>query len=156
MPHSEVSTINADLDSLLKEAIVLAGAVKGLIQFYDEKTDTLSILSSYQLGEQFLTTFKAVKAFDPTACGRCFGLKIPIIIDDVMLDSSFFPFRQIIELEEIRSAKSVPLYYFNERSIIGVLSTYFPKQLHMMHNALEIPASHKAKIAHLLYGIRNE
>jgi len=100
-----------------------------------------------------LTTFQAVKAFDPTACGRCFGLKIPITVDNVLLDKAFFPFREIIDLEEIRAAKSFPLYHLNEKTIVGVLSLYFPKQLYI-RNSKDIPVKHFNKIALFLHQLR--
>jgi hypothetical protein len=156
MVNLQISSVGPALDSLLKEAVELAGAEKGIIQIYNNKTEALNVVASYRVGHEFLTAFKEVKAFDPTACGRCLGLKVPISVDDFLLDTAFFPFRHIIDLEKIRSAKAVPLYHDHEKIIIGVLSTYFPKPLQLMHKAKEVPATQIAEIARLLHRLRKD
>jgi hypothetical protein len=154
MPRTRYGIADPRLDLLLKETIDYAGAEKGIIQIYNDETETLNVVSSYRVGKEFLAAFTAVKPFDLTACGRCFGLKLPIAIDDVLLDTALFSFRPVIDIEKIRSAKSVPLYYGHEKTIVGVLSVYFPKQLHLMNVSRDVPATQTAEIASFLHRLR--
>ena len=141
---------NSRLDFLLKEIIDLTGADKGIIQLYNERTETLNVVSSFGAGQEFLMAFNAVKAFDPTACGRCLGLKIPIDIQDTLFDTALYPFKQIIDQENIRSAKSIPLFRDRDKRIAGVFSIYFSKQLHLMPNSGKIPVTQITEITLLI------
>lgn len=139
-----------EMQLLLTKALVAAGATKGIVQAYDEKTETLNILSFCGLGDEFLNCFKAVKAFDPTACGRCLGLKTAITVNDFLLDPAFFAYKHVIDGEQIRSAKAIPLYQANNEAIAGILSAYYIKPLHLMPNIGEIPARLVLEIARSL------
>lgn len=150
----DATLISNELHSLLREAIELDGAYKGLIQLYDQDNAVLRVVAQIGFGETFLKLFDTVKAFDPSACGRALGLKAPITIGDVTADVAFAPFIKVIESEEFLSVKAIPLLIRDE-VVIGILSTHFRTTQDYSTKLFErIPDVHLVKIIALLLDLR--
>jgi GAF domain-containing protein len=115
--------LKARLERLLGEAIRLDKASKGNIQAFDFHTQTLRIVSQQGFDRQFLRHFRAVRPFDPSACGRAFGSGGCITIPDVLLDEGFRPHREIAIANGFRSVKSLAVTDEDGR-LYGVLSTH--------------------------------
>jgi signal transduction protein with GAF and PtsI domain len=118
------SSVAEKLNTFLAKAIKADGALKGNIQLYDKKNETLSIIAQQGFGPEFLKHFKVVKAFDSSACGRAAGIGSPVVISDVELDIGFKPHLKVARAEGFRSVKSIPLISLNNKCV-GVLSTHF-------------------------------
>ena len=151
--HPQYSKIYPELVKLLNQVLVLSSGSKGLIQIYDALSETLKVAASQGVGNEFLSAFSAIRAFDPTACGRCLGLKIPIVIDDVMQDKALLFFKHLINLEHIHSVCAMPLFD-REKKVVGVISVYFSKTQYMLSGNREIPEDYLFQIMDLLMKLK--
>lgn len=140
--------IQAELDEALREAVEAAHASKGLLQLYDAQSAVLEVVAQTGFGEEFLQLFRAVKAFDPSACGRALGLKAPVVIDDVRTEAAFSPFMRTIEVEAFRSVKAMPLT--GDEGIVGIVSIHFRDPQRLGRDKEEIPPEHLHRLARLL------
>jgi GAF domain-containing protein len=117
-------SVSEKLNTFLLKAIKMDNALKGNIQLYDEKDQTLKIIAEHGFGPAFLNHFKIVRAFDSSACGRAIGIGTPVVISDVELDKGFKPHLKVAREEGFRAVKSIPLISSNDK-YAGVLSTHF-------------------------------
>lgn len=140
--------IQAELDSALKDAVEAAHASKGLLQLYDARSGVLEVVAQIGFGEEFLQLFRAVRAFDPSACGRALGLKGPVVIADVRTEAAFSPFMKTIESEEFRSVKAIPLT--SGDAIVGVVSIHFRDPQRAGYETMEITPANILRITRLL------
>src|SRR5262249_39972760 len=68
-----------------------------------------------------------VSARDGTACGRAIRDRCSIIIEDVLTDSEFSPYRETAVEMGFRAVQSVPLIS-RSGALVGVLSAHFPER----------------------------
>ena len=111
------------LDRILAAAIELVGAERGDLQLLDPVSGKLTIAVHRGLPREFLELFREVSADDDTACARALRSGARVVIEDVELDASFAPFREIARAAGFRSVQSTPLMS-GDATPLGVLSTH--------------------------------
>jgi GAF domain-containing protein len=104
------------------------GACKGNMQLYDKQKDILRIIVNRGFTDDFLTHFKYVRPFDPTACGRAAASGHIVQIDDVMEDRTFAQHRAAAAAAGFRAVRSIPV--FKEGRLVGVTSMHFAEPLY--------------------------
>ena len=118
----------SDLESVLACALSggleLSGASRGNIQLMDWNTGYLTIMAQCGFDDDFLRFFHRVSARDGSACGRAIRERRPIVVDDVLEDPEFAPFRAIALKAGFRAVQSTPLIS-SSGAFLGVLSTHF-------------------------------
>ena len=137
------------LYELLDDAIRLDLADKGNIQLYCKEQKVLQIVAQRGFKSDFLEMFREVRAFDPSACGRALGVKSMIIIDDVLRDMACKHFILMVQTEDFRSVKSIPLVN-DAGEIVGVLSTHFRLPQFLLREKGEVPKNLLQKISGVL------
>lgn len=110
---------------LLERSLELVNTTLGNIQLMDSKTGTLEIAAQRGFHPDFLNFFRQVKAQDGCACGRVVRYREPTIIQDVMLDEEFAPYRKIALRAGFRAVQSTPIIS-SSGAFVGVVSTHFP------------------------------
>src|SRR4051812_23101678 len=113
-----------NLQQLLEKVLKLEGADMGNIQIYDPATDELKIVAQCGFETSFLNHFSVVKPFDPSACGRAFGIGSTVIISDVESDIGFKANKSAAKKAGFRSVKSVPVFS-KKNKCLGIVSTHF-------------------------------
>lgn len=123
-PHPDADSIaGAALDQALEATDARMGNVQ-LVQW--GKRPALEIVHHQGFKDEFLDVFRSVSMTDPSACGRALVLRRTIVIDDVLTDEEFLPFRAVARRAGFRSVQSTPLISSNG-ALYGVLSTHAPE-----------------------------
>jgi GAF domain-containing protein len=112
-------------DALLQQSLALTGAPLGNVQLVDWRAGELEIASHAGFQPDFLRFFARVKWDDPCACGRALGTRAAVVIDDVMSDAAFAPYRDVASRAGFRAVQSTPLLS-SSSALVGILSTHFP------------------------------
>jgi GAF domain-containing protein len=145
----QVENKTEQLQKLLLQGIELAGADLGNIQLYNSEKQTLEIVAHSGFTREFLDVFKKVTAFDPTACGRAFGVGVPVMINDVTMEKSFAPFVSTAKAAGFRAVLSVPLFSPDEKTI-GVISVHFKGTQQLSGKTRILPEKFLKAVAHAL------
>jgi two-component system CheB/CheR fusion protein len=114
------------LGHLLEAALEVTGAQRGVLQIYDERTDTLRILIDHGLSQPFIQVFAAVDRGASTTCGEALRRKCRVVVEDVSRSPIFAgqPALRILEQEEIRAIQATPIIS-RQGKVLGVCSTFW-------------------------------
>ena len=123
---SACTDIKSATDCLLARTLEVMQAPLGNVQVIDATGEHLEIVSQVGFEEEFLSCFRQVTLNDPSACGRVLLNREQIVIQDVIADSDYAPFREVAARAGYRSVQSTPLQS-NAGGIFGVVSTHWPK-----------------------------
>lgn len=113
------------LEPILIEALRLTQSDKGNIQLFDGLSGCLTIEAHQGFDDSFLEAFKSVSAASGCACVRAIRTRKPVVIEDVLLDDEYFPYRQAALDAGFRSVVSLPL--IASGNIVGVISVHRAK-----------------------------
>jgi GAF domain-containing protein len=147
---TELSTcadIKSATDCLLRIGLEVMQAPLGNVQIIDWKKGYLEIISQIGFHEDFLSCFSRVTIREPSACGRVLLRRKQVVIDDVLTDSEYAPFKDVAARADYRSVQSTPLLS-SSGAFIGVVSTHWPTprrplpdQLHMLRIMARLTAN---------------
>jgi len=119
----------SDLQSVLNSGLFLGleltGADLGNVQLMNWKTGSLTIVAQRGFNDDFLSFFRLVTATCGSACGRAIKEGGSGVIEDVLLDGEFAPYRTIALEAGFRAVQSTPLIS-SSGAFLGVVSTHFP------------------------------
>jgi PAS domain S-box-containing protein len=122
----ESRSLAAGLDEILRTARALTGAGKGNVQLLNAQRNILSIVTADGFGPAFMGVFEHIPADDRRpACGRALAAGRPIVIEDVMADPEYAPFRETAQAAGYRAVIAVPLFAA-DGATLGALSVHFP------------------------------
>ena len=131
------TTLDSMLEDVMKAAIELLEAEKGVIQLYDGQEHVLRLIKQIGFPEIFSARFERVP-IGSYSCGTAFERKQRIIIANVAFDHEFSGMVPIFEEFGIAGAQSTPLFT-PDGNVFGILSTYWSKpnrpsesQLHLL------------------------
>ena len=111
----------------LRQALVLMKTRMGNVQLADwANFPSLSIAVQKGFGEEFLHCFRSVSKLSHSACGRALLQRRTVVIEDVLEDEEFRPYRGVAKRAGFRSVQSTPLLS-PRGSLLGVLSTHLGK-----------------------------
>ena len=120
------SALQSLLDCALHRALELTGTALGNLQLMDWRDNNLSIAAQRGFNDKFLSFFRRVSPTGGSACARAILQGRAIIIEDVLADDEFAPYRTIALEAGFRSVQSTPLIS-SGGAFVGVLSTHFSK-----------------------------
>jgi len=120
----QTRTLHDGLNEMLSATIELLGADKGNVQILDAERGLLTIEAQRGFEKEFLEFFREVSADDDTACGRALRTGERIVIEDVIEDIAFAPYREIARAAGYRAVVSTPLIG-KDGAPLGILSTHF-------------------------------
>jgi GAF domain-containing protein len=103
----------------------LSGTARGNIQLMDWELGQLTIAAHRGFDREFVGRFAGVRPCDGTACGRAIRDRCSIIIEDVLTDREFAPYRATAEEFGFRAVRSTPLIS-TSGALLGVISVHFP------------------------------
>ncbi len=114
----------AALDDVLEGAIRASRADFGNVQLYNPQSAALEIVAQRGFRPDFLDYFRTVRVDEEPCCAQAMGSGERILIEDVELDPTYEPHRQIAAAAGYRGVQSTPL---KSRSgiVLGMLSTHF-------------------------------
>ncbi len=112
------------LQEVLDGGIELSGAQRGLLQLFDEKTQTLSVAAHRGFGPTFLEAFASVDANDQTVCAMALRQRKRVIFEDTEASDVAPVIQEAGREQGFRAVQSTPLLATDGR-ILGMLSTYF-------------------------------
>jgi len=118
------SVLQSLLDCALHRALELTGTALGNLQLMDWRNNSLSIAAQRGFNDTFLSFFRRVSPTSGSACARAVLQGRAIIIEDVLADHGFAPYRTIALEAGFRSVQSTPLIS-SSGAFVGVLSTHF-------------------------------
>lgn len=108
----------------LDAAMADCGAIKGNVQLLDRRREVLRIEVQRGFDSTFLQLFQTVRVDDPATCGRALRQKQRVVVQDVMMDVLFVPYRSVAVANGFRSVQSTPIMR-NDGAVLGVFSTHF-------------------------------
>jgi PAS domain S-box-containing protein len=119
----------ADLASSLREvldaAMELQGADLGVVQLYDDVTETLKLVVHRGLDQDFVDRFQTVNANDAWAGSQALRTGGRIVIEDVLTQAEYARHRDTVGAISYRGLQATPLLDRNSGKPIGILSTLF-------------------------------
>jgi len=119
----------ADIQSVLNWALnrglELSGTYFGNVQLIDWRSGYLEIKAQRGFQPEFLNFFERVKFDHASACARALRNRDTVVIDDIMADKQFAPYREIAGRAGVRAVLSTPLVS-SSGAALGVLSIHFP------------------------------
>jgi PAS domain S-box-containing protein len=116
--------LHAGLVEILRAAIELLEADKGIVQLFDATRKTLIIAAHHGFEQPYLDFFREVSVEDDTGSCRALRSGVRTIIEDVEADESSAPFRAVAAAAGYRAVQFTPLIGRFGRPL-GVLSTHF-------------------------------
>jgi GAF domain-containing protein len=116
--------IRSVLNCALDRSLELTGTCFGNLQLMDWRSGHLEIKAQRGFQSEFLNFFERVKFDHGSACARALRNRDTIVIDDIMTDEQFSPYREIGCRAGIRSVLSTPLVS-SSGALLGVLSVHF-------------------------------
>ena len=108
------------LDCVLDRSLELSGARFGNVQLMDWRLGYLEIKAQRGFQSEFLNFFDRVKVEHGSVCARALRNREATVIDDIMVDEPFSPYRDIAYRAGIRAVQSVPLVS-SSGAALGVL-----------------------------------
>jgi GAF domain-containing protein len=117
--------IQSVLNCVLDRSLELSGACFGNVQLMDWRSGYLEIMAQRGFQPEFLNFFERVKFDHASACARALRNRDAIVIDDIMTDKQFAPYREIACRAGVRAVLSIPLVSISGAAL-GVLSVHFP------------------------------
>jgi GAF domain-containing protein len=85
----------------------------------------LEIKAQQGFQDEFLNFFARVNLSDGSACARALRDRQSIIVEDIMLDQHFAPYREIMTRAGVRAVQSTPLLS-SAGALVGIMSMHFP------------------------------
>ena len=113
------------LQRVLKAALELLRADKGVIQLYDSKDHALAMIAQVGFNQEFANQFHRL-SIDVSSCGAAFQRKERVLIENVATDPVFSRLAPLFSIYEVVSAQTTPLFTADRR-VFGLLSTYYSK-----------------------------
>jgi two-component system, sensor histidine kinase len=98
------------------------------VQLMNWPAGYLEIKAQHGFQDEFLNFFERVTLSDASACARALRNRQSIIVEDVMIDQQFAPYREIVSRAGIRAVQSTPLLS-SEGSLVGIISIHFSTNL---------------------------
>jgi GAF domain-containing protein len=122
--------VNERFENILQQAMMMNGTKAGTLQMVNSKDNSLDLIVSYGLSEEFVTHFKKVTLNDGSVCSRAMEAGKTIFIEDLTKDELFVKHLYLAIQNNIVAIQSTPLICRNGR-LIGMVSTHFktPKKL---------------------------
>ena len=124
------------LDNLLQQAMMMCETKAGTLQLVNETGDTLEIVTSFALPNEFLTHFKFVTCNDGSVCGRALAKGETIYIEDLTTDVSFARHLNLALQNNIIAVQSTPLIS-SSGNIVGMISVHFTKPKKINNTGLQ-------------------
>ena len=121
----ECCNLRSVLNVALSWCLKVNGTARGNIQLMDWRLGYLTIAAHRGFHEDFVRRFAHVRARDGTACGRAIGSRCSIVIEDVLTDREFAPYRASAAEFGFRAVQSTPLIS-RSGAFVGVISVHFP------------------------------
>jgi GAF domain-containing protein len=116
--------IQSVLNCVLARSLEIGDAHFGNVQLIDWRSGYLEIKAERGFQSEFLNFFQRVKVEDGSACARALRNRGTIVIEDIMADKQFSPYRDIACRAGVRAVQSVPLVS-SSGAALGVLSIHF-------------------------------
>jgi GAF domain-containing protein len=120
----EYTKLQPLLDCALAHCLGLCDTELGNIQLIDWNRGYLEIKSQHGFHDEFLKFFQRVSAKQGSACARALRTLEPVVIEDVMVDDDFAPYRHIAYRSGFRAVQSTPVVS-SSGATLGILSTHF-------------------------------
>jgi GAF domain-containing protein len=135
LPHGQ--GVQAVLDCVLSHSLELTGARLGNVQLLDRTTGYLTIAAQKGFLADFLDCFRRVGMTDGSACARAAAGRQSIVLEDVLRDEEFAPYRAVALAAGFRAVQSTPLIS-SGGEFLGVVSTHFAAPHRPTERALEM------------------
>jgi len=116
--------VRAVLTCVLDCSLAVTAAPFGNVQLMDWTSGCLRIEGQRGFDAEFLNFFRRVGLTHGSACGRALRSRGTIVIDDIMIDRDFSPYRDIARRAGIRAIQSTPLVS-SSGAMVGVVSNHF-------------------------------
>jgi PAS domain S-box-containing protein len=109
-------------EEVLTASIALQRADFGIVQLYNPKSQALEIVAHRGFRQDFLNYFSGVR--ESEAAWRALRRGERVIIEDVLTDADFAPYRPIAASAGFRALQSTPLFSRSGEPL-GMISTHF-------------------------------
>jgi GAF domain-containing protein len=117
------STVEGQAELILRTLARIHGVDQGLMSTYDPRTNRLQVLASIGFSPAALETLRFVKGGEG-ACGLACLSRIRVVVENVMQDERFAPFRDLAKREAFQAVHSTPLLN-SAGEILGAISVHF-------------------------------
>jgi len=123
--QTEASDLASSLHDVLDAAMELQGADLGIVQLYDEATETLKMVAHRGFDQELVDRLETVKANGDWAGSRALQAGGRIVIEDVLTQAAYGRRRATVAAIGYRGAQATPLLDRNSGKPIGIPSTLF-------------------------------
>jgi GAF domain-containing protein len=124
-PPQEPRLTAVILKKALADVMKLHGTKLGNAQLVDWQATELQITVSRGFQADFLEVFRRVRLRDTSVCARALSQRKPVVVEDVLADTAFVPYRAVARAAGFRAVLSMPMIA-DGNAFVGVLSVHFP------------------------------
>ncbi len=117
------------LEEVLIATIALQDADFGNVQLYNSQTRLLELVAQRGFDPHFISRFKTVYEHSITSCGRAMQTGQRIIIEDVLTDPVYAPYRKAAAAAGYRAQQSTPLFS-RSGELLSMITTHFCQPHH--------------------------
>jgi signal transduction histidine kinase len=124
---AEAAAVEDTLETIARTAASLTGArAAAILLRRSESSSGLAVAGSWGLSPEYASELSRVRPIEIGigAAGVAAATRGPVVVEDVLADSDFRPWRSLAERESYRAILSVPLELGAKRRVIGALVAY--------------------------------
>jgi GAF domain-containing protein len=125
-PLQKCADVQSVLTCALDHSLNITDTHFGNVQLMDWEAGYLEIKAQRGFHSEFLNFFERVEVGQGSACARALRHHDVIIIDDIMVDRQFLPYREIVLRAGVRAVQSIPLVS-SSGALVGILSNHFTR-----------------------------
>jgi PAS domain S-box-containing protein len=137
------------LEEVLNATVALQDADFGNVQLYNPQTRLLELVAQRGFAPHVISRFKTAYEQSVTSCGRALQAGQRVIIEDVLTDPDYAPFREAAAAAGYRALQTTPLFS-RDGELLGMISTHFRRPHRPLERELRLTDLYARQAAELI------
>jgi GAF domain-containing protein len=137
------------LEEVLNATVALQDADFGNVQLCNPQTRLLELVAQRGFAPHVISRFKTAYEQSVTSCGRALQAGQRVIIEDVLTDPDYAPYREAAAAAGYRAQQTTPLFS-RDGELLGMISTHFRRPHRPLERELRLTDLYARQAAELI------